>query len=305
MFREYFSRFGPIARVKFGKSKNNNEPLGYAFVDFKESSAVEGVLAQKHFLMGREVRVCLTQLDVKSYKCDADVEIEKADCLQRKVHVRGLPQGCDKQLLRETLSQFGKVSKSFVLYNHLDGSTRGFGFVEFEDTASAMVAVKAGRVLVGTKEILICKAVSKEESDGTVDDGSHTICKKSSRTKNTTNKQSPGRQHQAQTQQRTRAGQPKGEKPSLRLRRDTRPSNDDIGIPSPKVLSSAKLEHECTLSSPSSEIKPPSIKEYPIRSFHQSLCCVAACLEKRWRDSSLLRFNHPHRAYNFNSSIFV
>lgn len=104
----------------------------------------------------------VTQIDVKPYKPDHEVEQEQAQCLLRKVHVRGLPQNCDKATLQTLLTPFGPVSKTFIMYNHTDGSTRGFGFAEFQDPSSAEAAVKAGKVYLGSKELTICRAVPKD-----------------------------------------------------------------------------------------------------------------------------------------------
>lgn len=58
--REYFVRFGPIRGIKIGKNKKTGEPLGFAFVDFKEEAAAKRVCRQKHVIHGREVSQGLT-----------------------------------------------------------------------------------------------------------------------------------------------------------------------------------------------------------------------------------------------------
>src|SRR3990167_2230962 len=54
--REYFARFGAIRGIKIGKNKKTGDPLGFAFLDFKESSVALKVCRQKHIIHGREVR---------------------------------------------------------------------------------------------------------------------------------------------------------------------------------------------------------------------------------------------------------
>jgi RNA recognition motif. (a.k.a. RRM, RBD, or RNP domain) len=78
--------------------------------------------------------------------------------------VKSLPITCDKGQLHSVMSAFGPVDKSFVLYNHKDGSSRGFGFVEFHDIYSAEKAAKQGKVLICNKLALVQRAVAKNDS---------------------------------------------------------------------------------------------------------------------------------------------
>lgn len=65
------------------------------------------------------------------------------------------------------MSTFGNVVKSFVLYNHKDGSSRGFGFVEFSEISSAEKAASQGKILISGKYATIERAVAKTDLSGT------------------------------------------------------------------------------------------------------------------------------------------
>jgi len=87
---------------------------------------------------------------------------QQQDSLKRKVYVKGLPSNCDKTKLHEVFSRFGEVDKAFILYNHKNGSTRGFGFVEFTTQESAMVAV--GKVIeICGKDIQVSMAIQRHK----------------------------------------------------------------------------------------------------------------------------------------------
>jgi RNA recognition motif-containing protein len=101
-------------------------------------------------------------LDVKQFKKSSDVEQERAACLSRKVHVKGLPLTCDKLNLTAAMAQFGPVDKAFVMYSHKNGSSRGFGFVEFRAQASVDRAVSASEVKIQGKQVKITRACPKD-----------------------------------------------------------------------------------------------------------------------------------------------
>lgn len=85
--------------------------------------------------------------------------------LKKKVYVKGLSSQCDQAVLLNTFSAFGPVSKAFILYNHKTGSSRGFGFIEFEEEASVLRVVGVKVNIMG-KDILVSLAV--ERSKGVV-----------------------------------------------------------------------------------------------------------------------------------------
>ena len=61
VLKDYFSKYGTVSYFKMAKNKKNKEPLGFGFLEFKDDSTAQDVLAMKHYIGGREVRAC--QLD--------------------------------------------------------------------------------------------------------------------------------------------------------------------------------------------------------------------------------------------------
>ena len=159
--KDYFAQFGPVAHFRLGRNQKTQEPLGFAFVEFADESVAKKVLGLKHFVHGREVREA-EQVDVKQFAVDEQVAAQQQDSLKRKVYVKGLPPNCDKTKLHEVFSRFGQVDKAFILYNHKNGSTRGFGFVEFLAQQAAADAV--GKVVeICGKEIQISMAIQRHK----------------------------------------------------------------------------------------------------------------------------------------------
>ena len=159
--RDYFASFGHIDYFKLGRNKKNQEPLGFAFVEFRDEAVTRRVLETKHHLQGREVP-SFHQIDVKRFALDKDIDKQQQDVLRRKVYVKGLPPACDQTRLFEVFGAFGPVDKAFILYNHKNGSSRGFGFVEFVEEASVAKAV-AQKVTICGKDIQVSLAVERHK----------------------------------------------------------------------------------------------------------------------------------------------
>ncbi|MEW6338862.1 MAG: RNA-binding protein [Acidobacteriota bacterium] len=72
-----------------------------------------------------------------------------------KLYVGNLPFSARDEELRELFAQYGEVSRANVVMDKESGRSRGFGFVEYEDSEQAKAAVTAlngrdwkGRALV-------------------------------------------------------------------------------------------------------------------------------------------------------------
>ena len=76
--------------------------------------------------------------------------------------MKGLPLTCDKLNLTAAMGQFGAVDKAFVMYSHKNGSSRGFGFVEFKAQASVERAINAAEVRIQGKQVKITRACPKD-----------------------------------------------------------------------------------------------------------------------------------------------
>lgn len=134
-----------------------------------------GLQRPSHRGLGRQAKAChswsrgsspITQLDVQSFKTESDVQADRNTLLMRKVFVKSLPLSCDKGQLATSMEVFGPVDKSIVLYNHKDGCSRGFGFVEFAHIHSAEKAAAQAKILISGKYAIVERAIAKNEITG-------------------------------------------------------------------------------------------------------------------------------------------
>jgi RNA recognition motif-containing protein len=81
-----------------------------------------------------------------------------------KVFVGGLPFSTTDDELRELFAAHGKVASANVVRDRESGRSKGFGFVEFEDTEEGKAAEKAlnGSEL-GGRSISVAEARPKED----------------------------------------------------------------------------------------------------------------------------------------------
>lgn len=131
-----------------------------------------GLQRPSHYGLGGQAKACdpwsrgsspIIQLDVQSFKTESDVQADRNTLLLRKVFVKSLPLSCDKGQLAASMEVFGHVDKSFVLYNHKDGCSRGFGFIEFSHIQSAEKAASQGKILISGKYAIVERAIAKNE----------------------------------------------------------------------------------------------------------------------------------------------
>lgn len=91
----------------------------------------QGCLRVSILFRGERQNIRLWQIDVKSFKKGNEINVQDEDLKRRKLFVKGLPNSCDKHKLLNAFKQFGCIDKAYILYDHVNGSSRGFGFVEF------------------------------------------------------------------------------------------------------------------------------------------------------------------------------
>lgn len=63
--------------------------------------------------------------------------------MQNKLFIGSLPWAVDDQKLNDLFAQFGEILSARVVTDRESGRSRGFGFVEFADDASAQAAIEA------------------------------------------------------------------------------------------------------------------------------------------------------------------
>ncbi|XVF74483.1 hypothetical protein PTKIN_Ptkin13bG0114000 [Pterospermum kingtungense] len=153
---EIFCRFGTILSCKI--PEENGKSKGFGFVQFDSEESAMAAITALHdtMLQGRKLYVSKF---VKKSERTAVAEEEKFTNL----YVKNLADGITEDLLEERFSRYGKVC-SVVIMKDVNGSSRGFGFVNFQSPDDAKKAMEAmnGEQL-GSKNLFVGRAQKKAE----------------------------------------------------------------------------------------------------------------------------------------------
>ncbi len=81
-----------------------------------------------------------------------------------KIYVGNLSWGIDTDKLKQAFEEFGTVTDAIVVTDRQTGRSRGFGFVEFDNSDDAQKAIDAmnGKELDG-RELVVNFAKAREE----------------------------------------------------------------------------------------------------------------------------------------------
>lgn len=97
---------------------------------------------------------------MKPFGVERDIERQQEDSLKKKVYVKGLSETCTNETLFAKFEVFGEVVRAFILYNHKNSTSRGFGFIEFAEE-SAVVKCLGKTITIEGKDLLISKALER------------------------------------------------------------------------------------------------------------------------------------------------
>ena len=128
-----FAAFGDILSAKVATDAAGSSK-GYGFVHFEKAEAADAACAKVNgmLLEGRKVFV--------GPFLKRDSRPDTGESRYTNVFVKNLPDSYDDAQFEKLASEFGAVT-SAALATDPDGSTRGFGFVNYEDPTSAAAAV--------------------------------------------------------------------------------------------------------------------------------------------------------------------
>ncbi|MCH2172820.1 RNA-binding protein [Myxococcota bacterium] len=87
--------------------------------------------------------------------------------MKKKLYVGNLPFSTTENELRELFEQYGATESVAVITDRETGRSRGFGFVEFDETTSAEAAVSAldGKDF-GNRSLRVSEALDRRQGDG-------------------------------------------------------------------------------------------------------------------------------------------
>ena len=158
---DLFSPIGMVASIRVCRDAVTNQSLGYAYVNFQDNESGARAAEQLNFtpINGRPCRIMSIQRD-PSKRRQGD----------GNVFIKNLDPAIDNKALYDTFSVFGKILSCKVAVG-MDGQSKGFGFVHFEDPEAANDAIESinGMPLNG-KELYVGLHVSRKERQAKLDD---------------------------------------------------------------------------------------------------------------------------------------
>ena len=82
--------------------------------------------------------------------------------MDNKIFVGGLNYEIDEARLKEIFQNYGKIINLRIVRNHIDKTSRGFGFVTFESSESAQKALELDNELIDGRLIGVKIAVTRQ-----------------------------------------------------------------------------------------------------------------------------------------------
>lgn len=130
---KYFEQFGDILEVVVIRDRNTSKPRGFGFVTFKDEDALAAVMAHEgHTIDGKEISVKRSH------------QKESQSISAKKLFVGGMPNTVTQEDMHGYFSMYGPVEETQVMYDHMTGRSRGFGFVMFENENNAHACLYGG-----------------------------------------------------------------------------------------------------------------------------------------------------------------
>lgn len=168
----------PKSGENLDHSDENNQTLGYAFVNYVEH---ESALSAIETLDGKEYKTVLDGVEItqplyvgraqkkveRERELRAKFEAEKMDRISKfqgvNLYVKNLDDNVSDELLRDEFATMGTITSARVMKDMKDGRSRGFGFVCFSTPEEATRAVnEMNGKLISNKPIFVALAQRRE-----------------------------------------------------------------------------------------------------------------------------------------------
>lgn len=132
------------------RDRATGKPRGFGFVSFSSADAADAALAQRHTVCGRviDAKRCVPREEMRDRPPPPP---SAALSIPRKLFVAGLAASTKDDAFRAYFERYGTVVESSVVVDHVNGASRGFGFVTYESdsSAEAVLAPDAAHELEG------------------------------------------------------------------------------------------------------------------------------------------------------------
>jgi polyadenylate-binding protein len=161
MLFEIFNMIGPVASIRVCRDAVTRRSLGYAYVNYLNTSDGERALEQLNYnpIKGRACRIMWSQRDPALRKTG-----------QGNIFIKNLDEQIDNKALHDTFAAFGNVLSCKVATDEL-GNSKGYGFVHYETAEAADGAIKAvNGMLLNDKKVYVGHHISRKERQSKLDE---------------------------------------------------------------------------------------------------------------------------------------
>ncbi|VVC87493.1 polyadenylate-binding protein 1 [Leptidea sinapis] len=155
-----FNAFGNILSCKVAQDENGASK-GYGFVHFETEEAANKSIEKVNGMLLNGKKVYVGRFIPRK---EREKELGEKAKLFTNVYVKNFGEDFSDEMLREMFEKYGHITSHKVMYKE-DGSSRGFGFVAFEDPDAAERACMElnGKELVEGKPLYVGRAQKKAE----------------------------------------------------------------------------------------------------------------------------------------------
>ncbi|KAM4078488.1 hypothetical protein ACB094_09G041300 [Castanea mollissima] len=157
--QDMFQKFGNVLSCKVAMS-DDGKSRGHGFVQFESEESARAAIEK---LNGSTVED--KEIYVGWFVKKSDRILPSPDAKFTNLYMKNLDLDVTEELLREKFSEFGKIA-SLVISRDDNGTSRGFGFVNFDnpdDARQAMEAMNGSQL--GSKALYVARAQKKVERE--------------------------------------------------------------------------------------------------------------------------------------------
>ncbi|KAJ4487891.1 polyadenylate binding protein [Lentinula aciculospora] len=161
MLFEIFNMIGPVASIRVCRDAVTRRSLGYAYVNYLNTSDGERALEQLNYslIKNRACRIMWSQRDPALRKTG-----------QGNIFIKNLDEKIDNKALHDTFADFGNVLSCKVAVDE-HGRSKGYGFVHYETAEAAEGAIKAvNGMLLNDKKVYVGHHISRKERQSKLDE---------------------------------------------------------------------------------------------------------------------------------------
>ncbi|KAG8074467.1 hypothetical protein GUJ93_ZPchr0006g42375 [Zizania palustris] len=154
--QEIFCKFGDILSCKVARNENGTS-RGYGFVQFALQEAADAAILNLNNSL-----FCDRKLHVATFIKKSERSANYDD-KYTNLYMKNLDDDITEELIKLKFSQYGSVI-SVKIMKRDDGTSKGFGFVSFQNPESAKKAKEAmNGMIIGSKTLYVARAQKKAE----------------------------------------------------------------------------------------------------------------------------------------------